>query len=383
MEKGYVIRAGIVGAGMMGKTHTEALRRIPGVEVAALADPNEALARKTCDEMYIPGCYGSYEEMIAKEHLDVVHVCTPNFAHIEVCRAAIRAGVNVYCEKPLANTSEETAELCQLAREYNVLTSVDFNYRHNAVVQEMRERVHSAGWGKTFLIHGAYIQDWMMLDSDYNWRCDPALGGKSRTIGDIGSHWFDTVQFITGKKIVKVYAKLMTVLPQRKKFTTQAATFQSQTGDAYKLIDIDTEDAAFVMVQLEDGVLGNLVLSQVSAGYKNGLKVSIDGSRYAMTWEQETPDRLYLGDRQTGTTCVQASAAAFQGMAAKYASLPAGHVVGWNDALCNAIGSFYAALRNGDARRYADFADGDYVVRIVEACLKSNETGNWESVMPE
>ena len=374
------LRAGIVGAGMMGKTHTEALRRIPGVEVVALADTNPALAQKTCDELYIPACYSSYQEMLEKEQLDVVHVCTPNFAHFEVCKAAIEAGVNVYCEKPLANTAQETAELCRLAQERGVKAAVNFNYRHNAIVQEMRERVASADWGSTFLIRGTYIQDWMMYDTDYNWRCVPALGGASRTVADIGSHWFDTVQFITGKKIVRVYAKLLTVLPRRKKFTSQAATFQKQTGSDFEWVDIDTEDAAFILVQLEDGTMGDLVLSQVSAGYKNGLTVSVDGSRYSMTWEQELPDRLRIGDREKGVTTVQAAADALHGAAARYATLPAGHVVAWNDALRNAVNSFYCDLRGERWGSYAHFADGDYIVKIVEACLASNRSGSWEDV---
>lgn len=378
MEK--VMRVGIVGAGMMGKNHTEALRRLPGVEVVALADPNVALAQKTCQELFIPKVYESYQEMMAKENLDSVHVCTPNFAHFEVCKAAIEAGINVYCEKPLANTTAETSELCRLAAAHNVVAAVNFNYRHNAVIQDMRERMTADDWGKTFLVHGRYIQDWMMYDTDFNWRCTTALGGPSRTIADIGSHWFDTVQFITGQKIVKVYAKLLKCMPQRKKFAGQSATFQKQTGTEYTLVDIDTEDGAFIMVELSDGTLGSLVLSQVSAGYKNGFVVNIDGSRYSMHWDQETPDRLYVGSRENGNTCIQAGPDMLHGMGAKYATLPSGHVVGWNDALRNAIGCFYAELRGIHNHNFARFADGDYIVRIVEACLRSSASSCWESV---
>lgn len=374
------IRAGIVGAGMMGKTHTDALRRIPCVEVVALADPNGDLVKKVSDELFIPAAYESYADMIATENLDVVHVCTPNSSHFEVCVAAIKAGVNVYCEKPLANSAAESTELCALAKKHRVLAGVNFNYRHNAMVQEMHERLAANDWGRSFLIHGRYMQDWMMYDSDYSWRCEPALGGDSRTVADIGSHWFDTVQFITGQKITAVYAKLMTVLPQRKKFATQAATFQKQSGDEYELVDINTEDAAFIMVQLEDGTLGNLVVSQVSAGHKNGLTVSIDGSRYSMTWDQETPDRLFLGSRETGVTRLQAAPDTLRGRAAQYASLPAGHVLAWNDALRSAIGCFYSEVRGDKAGRYARFDDGDYIVKIVEACLASNRSGAWEKV---
>lgn len=219
-----------------------------------------------------------------------------------------------------------------------------------------------------------------MYETDYNWRCVPALGGASRTVADIGSHWFDTVQFVTGKKIVRVFAKLMTVLPRRRKYEVQAATFQKQSGAAFQMVDIDTEDAAFILVQFSDGVLGNLVLSQVSGGYKNGLSLGIDGSRYSMTWNQESPDRLLIGDRVRGTTCVQASAEALRGEGARYATLPAGHVIGWNDALRGAIGAFYEELRGESNCRFARFADGDYIVRIVEACLASDRSGTWEDV---
>lgn len=374
------IRVGIVGAGMMGRTHTEALRRIPGITVAALADSNAALAQSTCEELAIPAWYGSYQEMLKHEELDAVHVCTPNFAHFEVCKAAMESGAHVYCEKPLGNTAQETARLCGLAQAHQVLAAVNFNYRHNAVIQDMRERLAAGDWGRTFLIHGQYIQDWMMYDADYNWRCVPDLGGPSRTIADIGSHWFDTVQFITGQKIVRVFACLMTVLPQRKKYAAQAATFQKQTGDAFQLVDIATEDAAFIMVQLADGVMGNLVLSQVSGGYKNGFSVSIDGSRYSMSWHQEAPDRLMIGDRERGTICIQAAPDTLRGQGARYASLPAGHVSGWNDALCNAIRSFYDELQGNANDRFARFSDGDYIVRIVDACLASSRSGTWEDV---
>lgn len=374
------IRTGIIGAGMMGRTHTEALRRIPGVEVVALADRNGELAKKTCEELCIPHAYADYREMMDKEHLDAVHVCTPNFVHYEACKAAIEAGVNVYCEKPLANTAAQADELTALANEHGLLCAVNFNYRHNAIVQEMHERVAAGDWGRTFLLHGTYLQDWMMYDTDYNWRCIPEMGGASRTVADVGSHWFDTAQFITGQKIVRVYAKLMTVLPQRKKYTTQAATFQKQSGDDYELVDINTEDAAFILVQFEDGTMGNLVLSQVSAGYKNGLTIGIDGSHYSMSWNQETPDRLFIGNREQGVTCVQASANALHGAARRYATLPAGHVVAWNDALRNAIQSFYEELSGQPNNRFTRFADGARIVHIVDACLASNESGQWVDV---
>ena len=380
------MRIGIIGAGMMGKQHTEAARRIPGVEVVALADADMKLAEKTCKELCIPGCYGDYKEMLEKEQLDVVHNCTPNSLHYTINKDIIARGINVYCEKPLANTSEETSKLVRLADEAGVKAGVNFNYRQNAIVREMNERIQHTGeniaenWGHTFMVRGQYIQDWMMYDTDYNWRCDKAVGGGSRTIADIGSHWFDTVQFITGKKITRVYAELYTALEQRKRFRTQGITFASQSGDDFELVDIDTEDAAFILVEFEDRVKGAVTLSQISGGHKNDLEISIDGSNYSMTWKQEEADKLWIGDRKLGTVKKYAGAEMLRGDALRYATLPSGHPVGWADALRNGIREFYSAVRGSDKINYASFADGDYIVRIVEACLRSDREKKWVEV---
>lgn len=376
-----MIRVGIMGAGMMGRTHLEALRRIPGVEVVALADPNAALAQKTCEELFIPRFYADCGELLAREALDAVHVCTPNFAHFEVCKAAIEAGVNVYCEKPLANTYAEAQSLCRLAQEHHVAAAVNFNYCHNAIIQEMRERVAAPDWGRTFLVYGHYLQDWMMYEDDYNWRCVPALGGSSRTVADIGSHWFDTVQFILNKRIARVYARLTTVLPTRKKYAQQAATFCRQSGGSYEVVPIISEDAGFILVEFEDGTLGNLTLSQVSGGHKNDFEIHIDGARYAMGWQQEAPDHLLLGVRERGTTLVYADPAMLHGRARRYATLPGGHVVGWNDALKNAIAQFYDYLRSGGEPQFASFARGAAIVKLVDACLESNAADHWIDVL--
>ena len=380
------LRVGIIGAGMMGRQHTEAARRIPGVEVVALADANEELAKKTCEELCIPGCYSDYMEMLEKEELDVVHNCTPNSLHYSINKEIIAKGINIYCEKPLANTSEETGELVKLAKEAGVFAGVNFNYRQNAMVREMNERAHrvdedpAEDWGRTFMVRGQYIQDWMMYDTDYNWRCDKKVGGESRTIADIGSHWFDTAQFITGKKIVKVYADLYTALKQRKRFKTQGATFTSQSGGEYELVDIDTEDAAFIMVEFEDGVRGIVTVSQISGGHKNDLEISVDGSNYSMTWRQEDADKLWIGARKFGTIEKHAGPEMLQGDAVRYATLPSGHPVGWADALRNGIREFYDSVRGSEKTNYATFADGDYIVRIVEACLRSDKEKKWVEV---
>lgn len=377
------IRVGIIGAGMMGVQHAEAIRRIPGTEIVALAAPRYDNAKTACEALGIPAVYTEYKQMLEQEKPDAVHVCTPNYTHYEICRGALEHGVHVFCEKPLSNTYEEAKQLTELAEKKGLLAAVDFNYRHNVMVREMHELLADASWGKTFLIRGEYIQDWMMYDTDYNWRCVPEMNGPSRTIADIGSHWFDAVQYITGQRIARVFAKKITVHPQRKKFEHQAKTFETQSGGSYRLMDIDSEDAAFILFEMEDGTPGVLTLSQVSAGYKNGMVISIDGAAGSVSWEQENPDKLIARTREGGRTLRYAAAGAMHGSANAYTSLPAGHAVGWADGLKNSINAFYECLKGGEAKNCATFAEASGIVRIVDACLESHAGSRWIEVLEE
>jgi len=381
-----LLRVGIIGAGMMGEQHTEAIRRIPGTEVAALADVNPARAQELCDRLQIPKWYDNYLEMIEKEHLDVVHNCTPNYMHFEINKALIERGIPVYSEKPLGMNSAETGELCLLAKEKNVKTAVNFNYRQNAIIREMHERICTERekpdnkWGRTFLVHGTYIQDWMLYDTDYSWRCEKDVGGESRAVVDIGSHWFDAVRYITGVGVKRVNAKLITVYPQRKKFKNQALTFGTASGDDYELVDVENEDAAMIMLEFEDGSFGDLLVSQVSAGHKNDFEINVDGSNYSMSWNQENTDKIIINDRVSGRTTRYAGPDMLSAGARNYGTLPSGHPVGWQDALRNAINGFYDNLRDGTPGNFATFVNGDYVTRVVEACLRSAKSGQWEEL---
>ena len=374
------LHVGIAGTGMMGRLQADALRRLPGVEIEAVCSGSPERARAFAAAQGIPNFYGDYEEMLNACRLDAVHICTPNHTHFAYSRAALERGIPVYCEKPLTAGGDEARELCRLAKEKGVPAGVNFNYRHNAMVQEMRERIASPQWGKTFLLHGRYVQDWMMYEDDYNWRCESALAGPSRTIADIGSHWFDTVQFITGKQIVRVFADLVTVLGSRKKYASQTGSFGKQRGASFSWTDIDTEDAAFILIRFEDGVSGSLVLSQVSAGYKNNFVINADGSRYGMSWNQESADQLLIRSRENGTSLLRADPSILHGEAVSYAVLPAGHAVAWSDAQAAAIRRFYEYLRTGGSPGFATFEDAARIVDIVEACLESSRRQAWTDV---
>ena len=378
------LKVGIIGTGMMGNTHADAIRRIPDTKIVAISDADCERGQKVAASLGIPNVYADYREMLESEELDVIHNCTPNNLHYEINKEIISRGINVYCEKPLAMTSAETKELANLAKEKGVKAGVNFNYRHNAIVRDMNERtkmpVGDGGIGSLYLVHGVYIQDWLMYDTDFNWRCVSKIGGVSRAVADIGSHWFDTVQFITGSKISSVYAKFITIFPQRKKSQKAAATFSTVTDADYTNIDIDTEDAAYIMAKLNNGVYCNLVVSQVSGGRKNGFVIDIDGANYSMRWNQEDADKLLIGTREMNAV-YYAGAEMLHGDARRYATLPSGHQLGWADALRSAVREYYLDVRGKvEVPNYATFADGDYIERIIEACVKSSTEDKWIDV---
>lgn len=379
-----VLKVGIVASGMMAKNHADALRRIPGVQVVAIADPFALNLADIAQELGIPATYTSYEKMCECEDLDVIHNCAPNNEHFAINKYAITHGIGVFSEKPLAVTVDEAEELCELVDKYKVPNGVNFNYRSNAVVREIRARIRNGTAGKPLLVHGAYLQDWLMYDNDYNWRLDSGKGGKSRTVADIGSHWFDTVQTALDTKIVSVNAKLITVYPERLKPAAQTGTFTRSGVGSYEKVSVDTEDAGMIMVKFANGTFGSVLLSQISGGFKNALDLCIDCAKCSLRWEQEEPDHLIIGDRENGVTKTFADYGKMTDDADYYATLPGGHPVGWADALHNNFRLFYDAVKKGTYKNgeqeFATIADATYIMKIVEACLKSNETNSWVDI---
>lgn len=376
------LQVAVIGAGFIGKQHIEAIRRIPGTHVRAIVESNEALAEEVCRQLAVPIRYHDVEEMLRDQEIQVVHNCTPNALHYSINKAAIAAGKHIYCEKPLTLTVTEAEELARLAKEKHVAAGVNLNYRHNVMVKEMRWRTKST-LGKVLTVYGEYLQDWLMFDTDYDWRMDPRLGGESRAVADIGSHCFDTLQYILDRKITSVFAKFITVFPERKRCET-SGTFSGGGGRVLETIPIQSEDAAYIMVQFEDGTPGLVHLTQVCAGKKNGLAVNISGQRYSMEWHQERADRLQIGRREAGNEELYADGKLLSPEAAPFAGLPAGHAVAWHDALKNAIHVFYRSImektyRNPD-QDYVNFEEGRRLMRLVEACVESSRTGVWVSV---
>jgi len=375
-----IIRAAVVGAGFIGKQHIEAIRRIPGTIVAAVAD-NGADIEGIRQETGIDRVYKDYGEMFQREEIDVVHNCTPNYMHQEINLKALEYGIAVYSEKPLALNVAEAQEVCCKAA--GIRNAVNFNYRHNIMVQEMKGRMLQNELGRITYLQAEYLQDWLLYENDFDWRMEPQYGGNSRAIADIGSHCFDMLQYILGERIVFVYASLDTVYPRRQK-GEKKDTFSVSAGmEKTTEVEISTEDNARILFRMESGIEGSILLSQVCAGKKNGLHILIGGNKKSMEWRQEEPDKLWIGYKDKGNEVIYASRQYLTEYAQASAILPNGHPAGWTDTLRDAINSFYQDVRGGCLEggiRYADFEDGLYIVKLVEACLASNKTGCWVHV---
>ncbi|KSU86763.1 Gfo/Idh/MocA family oxidoreductase [Priestia flexa] len=384
MEK---IKVGVIGTGFIGPTHIEAIRRLGFVEVVGLAEHGQEVAEKKAVELGIPKAYGDYRDMLKDSDIQVVHNCTPNHLHFQINKEIIQAGKHVLSEKPLAMSSEESAELLKLAKEHQVVHGVNFNYRQFPIVKQLETMIRNGELGKVNLVHGSYLQDWLLFETDFNWRLAPEVGGKSRAVADIGSHWCDTVQYVTGKKIVEVFADLATVIPVRKKSTSQGSTFGGQKGqeEAYEDVPINTEDYASVLVRFEDGVKGLFTVSQVSAGRKNRLSFEIACSQNSAFWNQEEPEKLWIGYRDQPNQTLLADPTLFNPEAKSSIHHPGGHNEGWPDALKNGLLNFYTFIREGknplsDKATFATFEDGHMSMCITDAILASHEQQKWMKV---
>ncbi len=381
------IKVGIIGTGFIGPTHIEAIRRLGFVEVVGLAETRQEAADQKAAELGIPKAYGDYREMLKDSQIQVVHNCTPNHLHFAINKEIILSGKHVVSEKPLAMNSEESAELLALAEKHGVIHAVNFNYRQHASVQNLQAKIVNGELGKVNLVHGSYLQDWLLYETDFNWRLAPEVGGKSRAVADIGSHWCDTVQYVTGKKIVKVFADLATVIPVRKKAKNAIATFSTQTSSEqeYEDVPINTEDYASVLVHFEDGSRGVFTVSQVSAGRKNRLSFEINGSKSSIFWNQEEPEKLWIGHRDRANEILLADPALFNSEARSAIHHPGGHNEGWPDALKNMMLNFYSFVRDGkslktDKPKFATFEDGHISMCITDAILESHKKQKWVKV---
>jgi predicted dehydrogenase len=378
-----MIKVGIIGVGYIGVSHIEAIRRLGFVDLVAVTDVNYEMARKKAEDFRIQKCYHSVDELLADSEITVIHNCTPNNLHLEINEKVIKAGKHIFSEKPLAMTSQESARLLDLIRKFpGIIHGVNFNYRMNPLVQEMKYKIKSNEIGTPYLVHGSYLQDWLLYDTDYNWRVEPEISGPSRCIADIGSHWMDAVQTVIGAKIVEVCADIVTILPVRKKPKLQVETFAVNTSMDYEEKKIRTEDYGAVLFKMDNGIHGVFHVSQMSAGRKCYLNFEINGSKASLYWNQETSDRMWMGFRDQDNRQVMRNPNLMAPETRQYTYLAAGHPEGWNDALRNNIFAFYQYINDGkrlgkDPCDFATFEEGHYLVKLTEAILYSAKSRQW------
>lgn len=376
------IGAAVIGSGFIGTVHIEALRRI-GVQVHGLLETTPELGAERAARLGLPKAYASLEELLADDRVEVVHVTSPNHLHHVHASAVLAAGRHIVCEKPLAMTSAESADLVQQAARSGKICAVNFNIRFYPLNQHLRAAIAGGELGEVRLISGHYFQDWLMYDTDWNWRLETEHGGALRAVGDIGSHWLDLTSFTSGLRVSEVMADLTTFIKVRQMPAGRVETFSTERAAQTVPREIKTEDAATILLRYENGARGLVGVSQISAGRKNSLKYEIDGSKAAAAWDSEQPDGLWLGHRGRPNELLARDAALMTDAGRAAAALPGGHVEGFADTFAAAFRAVYADVAAGSMRAdppYATFADGHEEMLIGDAVAASAREGRWVAV---
>jgi len=353
----------VVGGGFMATVHSRAARAAGARLLGVVASTPERSAEVATTLGFDRG-YPSLEDLLQDPAVDVVHVCTPNALHAEQALAAIAAGKHVICEKPLATDAPTAAHLVEAAERAGVVGTVPFVYRFHPLVREARARIADGALGTLLTINGSYLQDWLLAQTDDNWRVDAASGGRSRAFADIGSHLVDLLEFITGARITELSSTVRTFFAERA--NTPAVT---------------TEDAAAVVIRLEGGSIGTLLVSQVAPGRKNRLHLEVAGTELSIGFDQEAPETLWLG-RRSGTQLLPRDADQLHPDAARLSIVPSGHPMGYQDAFNAFVADSYAAMAGRSPDGLPVFADGLRATRITEAVLDAAADGTWVQVEP-
>jgi predicted dehydrogenase len=375
---------GIAGTGFIGPAHVEALRR-NGIQVLGLAEDTPENARAKASELGIPRAYDTFEAMLKDPDIDVVHLATPNLLHYPYAKAALLAGKHVVCEKPLAMSAIESSELVKLAQELKRVNVINFNIRMYPMVQQARSLVQAGELGKLFILQGSYLQDWLLFDTDWNWRLEPGLGGTLRAVGDIGSHWLDLMTFVTGLRVEEVYADFKTFHTTRKKPSKPLETFTGKLLQPSDYIDqpIFTEDYATILLHYEQGVHGVVTVAQICSGRKNRLFFEINGAKSSLAWDGERPNELWIGNRTAPNQVVMKDPSLLTPEARQTASYPGGHAEGFPDTFKQLYKKVYSYIFTGDFSQKPDFptfADGHYEMVLCDAIAQSAKEKAWVKI---
>jgi len=375
-------RACVIGVGFIGAAHIEALRRLGNVEVVALSDIPNAQAK--ADAFFVPKGYDDYKEMLDTEKPDVVHICTPNSSHYEMAMYAMQRNIAVICEKPLTKTLDEAKELAAYAREHKIVTGVNFNCRWYPQIMQVKAMIANGEVGDIRTIHGGYLQDWLYYDTDYSWRLEPEVSGESRAFADIGSHWIDLVESATGLRVVELMADFETFHKIRRKPLKPIETFSGMAlrPEDYEEKPIGTEDYCTVLFRFNNGAHGTCTISQVFAGRKNQILLSIAGSKCSLHWDSEDSNELWVGRRDGFNQKAAKDPSILSPLARASISYPGGHVEGFPDTFKQNFKAIYAAIEAGDTGKqvFATFEDGLREMQLCDAVVRSARADHWVKV---
>ncbi len=377
---GAGVKAAVIGTGFIGTVHCEAVRRA-GAQLVGILASTPARSRQAAERLGTRA-FDSIEDLLASD-ADIVHVASPNALHAGHSLEALRAGKHVVCEKPMAVGYDQALTMHTAAAEAGLIAALCYNQRFYPQIHQARELVAQGRIGKPHLVHGHYLQDWLLLDTDWNWRLDTSVSGPLRAVADIGSHWLDAAQFVTGSDVVAVFAELQTLHPQRRRPNTTQVTFSTKNSGDTSTVAVTSEDSALILLRFADSSRGCLVVSQVAAGHKNQMDLEVNGSTGSLQWNSQTPDRLVLGRRHGGNVVNLRDPASLHESAATITFYPSGHVEGFAETFRGLFERVYADVASGHPcaePAYPTFSDGLRALAVEEAVLRSDQTGQWQAV---
>lgn len=363
------LKAAVIGSGFIGAAHVEALKRVAGVDVVALVDITDA--ERKAQELDIPRGFADYREMIEICRPDCIHICTPNNTHKEIAMYAFEHGINVVCEKPMARNEEEAKEMLDAAKQSGLVHAVNFHNRFYPATHQLRNMIKDGALGKIYGIHGGYLQDCFCMETDFNWRMLSENGGSTRVTSDIGSHWIDLAEYVTGSRVTEVFAEFQTDLPVRKVV---------KDGEMTE-VAVDTEDTSYVMLRFENGAVGSAVFSQMFCGRKNQTTLRVSGSKLSAEWDSERIGDLKLGCRNEANRLLTKDRALVHPDTAPIVTYPGGHVEGFPDAFKQNFIAIYRSIRGEkSANPHATFEDGLHQMQVLDKLFESAKTGRWISL---
>ena len=366
----------------MGRVHLEAIRRVESVDTAAIVGRNAQTAQRLASGFSVPTTNTDYQAVLRDSSIDAVHVCTPNAQHFAMAKAALQAGKHVVCEKPLTTTVAEAEELVSLAAKNGLRNCLCHNLRYYPMVQQMRRLREAGELGEILVVQGTYSQDWLLHDTDWNWRVDSTAAGASRCMADIGSHFFDMAEHVTGMRLTSLCADLQTFHAMRKQPKHSVETFANKLLGPEDFIEtpVTTEDFGAVLFRMGPRTRGSMTASQVSAGRKNGLRIEVYGTKSSVAWNQERPDELWQGYRDIPNTISVKDPSLLQPGARSYADLPGGHSEGYDDTFKQVFRRFYRSISESGAPDYPQFVDGLRQMHILDTVLASHSQRAWVDV---